>query len=129
MPQVCWSHWILGTTTFLAMFQIQLECFPIWGFSLYFTGGIPNSLCQLSKINIMDLSYNSFTWQVPDFFSNMTFGEIWVNDHVFVQHFLFGLERLIFYIYTCPDLKKYFTNLYERINGSHSHELDGQYDE
>lgn len=77
----------------------------------------------------MGLSYNNFTWRVPDFFSNMTFGEIGVNDHVFVQHFLSGLERLIFYIYTCPDLKKYFTNLHERINGSHSHELDGQYDE
>lgn len=63
----------------------------------------------------MDLSYNSFTWPVPYFFNNMTFGEIEVNDHVFV------LERFIFYIHTRP------INLHERINGSHSRELDGQY--
>lgn len=75
----------------------------------------------------MDLSYNSFTWPVPYFFNNMTFGEIEVNDHVFVQYFLSGLERFIFYIHTRPDLNKYFINLHERINGSHSRELDGQY--
>ena len=46
----------------------------------HFSGFIPNQLCQLNEIGLLDLSRNSFSGSIPSCLGNITFGKTDVND-------------------------------------------------
>ncbi|KAL6312442.1 hypothetical protein AAG906_004810 [Vitis piasezkii] len=69
-------------------------------------GLIPNHLCQLTKISLMDLSNNSFSGSIPRCLGHFQFGETTTSDNVFAPSTQFGFGNGI-HIYA-GYLERYF---------------------
>ena len=87
-----------------------------------FKGQIPNFLCQLNKISMMDFSRNNFSKPIPQCFRKLSFGNRRFNEDVFRQKSLYmGMERFFIYINRNSRIKRDFYKMNERGGEKNDH--------